>query len=277
MKRSSKFIAGLLAIVLTAGCGNDEGSGPNTDFTLDDIVGTWNATLFKYTSRANPDVSFDIVAAGGVASMTVGSDGGFSVVLVIPGETVDIIEGSLVVGDGTIVTHDVGESETLTFQAAITGETLAMMTNHATFDFVGNGNEVLATLEIAWEPTAGPSVADLEGTWDGTRFLFISMPSEADSVDVLGDGGRLTLIIDDDGSYALAVAQPDELPALENGTVFIDEGRLILISDSPMDDPMVFDFELVADTLFLEGNSEYDFDDDGTDDPARIEAELERQ
>ena len=57
MKRSSRSVAGLLAIILAMGCGDDEGPGPDPDFTLDDIVGTWDAALFKYTSRTNPAVS----------------------------------------------------------------------------------------------------------------------------------------------------------------------------------------------------------------------------
>jgi hypothetical protein len=277
MKRSRVFIGGLLAVVLAAGCGSDDGSAPNGDLTLEGLVGTWNATLFKYTSRTNPNLSVDAIAAGGVASMSVGSEGDYSVVVVIPGDPVNVIKGSLVVTDGTIVVHDAREDETLTFQATITGLALAMLTNHATFDFVGAGNEELATLEIVWEPASGTSMADLEGTWEGAELLFISQPDEADTVDVISDGGSLTLIIDDDGSYGLAMTLPEDLPALENGTVFIDEARLILIGDSPLSDVMVFNFELAADTLFLDGNSEYDFDDDGTDEPALIEAELQRQ
>jgi len=277
MNRSRIIVPGLLAILLSLGCGDDEGSGPDSSLALEDITGTWNATLFKYTSRANPSISFDVIAAGGVASMTVGSDGGYSVVIVVPGEPVDVLGGSLTVTEGTIVVHDESEDETLTFQAALTGESLAMLTDYATFDFVGNGNEVLATLEAEWDRTEETSVADLEGTWEGVEVLFISLPDEADTVDVIPDGGSLTLIIDDDGRYGLALSLPGDLPALENGTVFIDEGRLILIGDSPLSDTLIFIFELTGNTLILSGNGEYDFDGDGNDDPAAIEAELQRQ
>ena len=276
MKRSSRSVAGLLAIILAMGCGDDEGSGPNTDFTLEDIVGTWDAALFKYTSRTNPAVSFDIIEAGGVASMTVGSDGGFSVVVLAPGEALDVISGSLTVENGTIVLHDSDENESLSFQAGFVGETLSMRTPEAEFDFIGSGNEEPAMLEIVWEPTEGASVGELVGTWEGTKLLFISTPRETDTVDVLADGGSLALTIEDDGSYSLGIALPDMLPALETGTLFIDGNRLILIGDSPMDDPAVFDFSRIADMLFLDGDGEYDFDDDGEDDSALIEAELER-
>ena len=276
MKRSSRSVAGLLAIILAMGCGDDEGPGPNPDFTLDDIVGTWDAASFKYTSRTNSAVSFDVIEAGGVASMTVGSDGGLSVVVLAPGEALDVISGSLTVENGTIVVHDSDENESLSFQAGFVGETLTMRTPDAEFDFIGSGNEEPAILEIAWEPTEGTSVGQLVGTWEGTKLLFISTPSQTDTVDVLADGGSLALTIEDDGSYSLGIALPDELPAVETGTLFIDGSRLILIGNSPMDDPAVFDFSRIADMLFLNGDGEYDFDDDGEDDPARIEAELER-
>ncbi len=276
MKRSSRSVAGLLAIILAMGCGDDEGPGPDPDFTLDDIVGTWDAALFKYTSRTNSAVSFDVIEAGGVASMTVGSDGGFSVVALAPGEALDVISGSLTVENGTIVVHDSDENESLSFQVGFVGETLTMRTPDAEFDFIGSGNEEPAILEIVWEPTGGTSVGQLVGTWEGTKLLFISTPSQTDTVDVLADGGSLALTIEDDGSYSLGIALPDELPAVETGTLFIDGSRLILIGDSPMDDPAVFDFSRIADMLFLDGDGEYDFDDDGEDDPARIEAELER-
>jgi hypothetical protein len=275
VKRSNNFIVGLLTVVLVAGCGTDEGSNPSADLELEDMVGTWDATFFKYTSRTNPNVSVDVLAAGGVASMTVAPDGGFSVVVVNPGQPVDVISGSLDVVDGEILVHDAGANETLTFQASLTGGQLAMITNQATYDFVGNGDEVLAILETEWEPTSGTSMADLAGTWAATELLFISQPDEADTVDVIQEGGSLTFETDDDGSYGFSLALPGDLPALEFGTVFIDEGRLILIPDSP-EDPIIFNFELVIDTLLLEGTGEYDFDENGTADSAIVEAELQR-
>ena len=276
MRRSSRAIAGLLAIILALGCGDDEGPAPDPDFTLEDLVGTWDAALFKYTSRTNSAVSYDVIEAGGLASMTVASDGGFSVVVLAPGEALDVISGSLTVEDGVIVAHDSGEDETLSFEAGFVGTTLSMRTPDAEFDFIGSGNEEPAILEIAWDPTEGTSVGELAGTWEGTKLLFISSPGATDTVDVLAEGGALALTIGDDGSYSLGIALPDELPALETGTLLIDGSRLILISDSPLIDPVVFVFSRIGNTLFLDGDGEYDFDDDGEDDPADIEAELER-
>jgi hypothetical protein len=277
MRRSSRAIAGLLAIILALGCGDDEGAAPDPDFVLEDLVGTWDAAAFKYTSRTNTAVSYDIVEAGGLASMTVGSDGEFSVVVLAPGDALDVISGSLTVEDGIIVAHDSEENETLSFEGGFVGTTLSMRTPDAEFDFIGNGNEEPAILEMAWEPTEGASVGELAGSWDGTKFLFISAPSETDTVDVLADGGALGLTIEDDGSYLLGMALPDKLPAVEMGTLLIDGSRLIFINDSPFADPAVFNFSRIADTLFLGGEGDYDFDDDGDDDPADIDAELERQ
>ncbi|MEE9132297.1 MAG: hypothetical protein V3U13_01935 [Gemmatimonadota bacterium] len=278
MKFHRACLAGFSAVVLAAGCGGDGGTGLNADFTLPDIAGTWEASEFKFTSKSNTAVSVDIVALGGDATLTVAGDGSYSLVSLVPGRAIDVVKGELSVEDGTIVVSESGGAgNRMVFQAGLSDNTLTMATGDAEFDFINNGNEEPANLQIVWKRATGTTVADLEGTWEASVFRFISLPVRADTVDVIADGGSLTVMISDDASYSVGIAEPDELPLLATGTVLIDEGRLILIGGLGPDGPQVFNFELAGDTLSLEGEGEFDFDADGVDDPAIVEAVLERQ
>jgi hypothetical protein len=278
MKFIHACLVGFSAVVLAAGCGGDDGTGLNADFTLADIAGTWEASEFKFTSKSNTAVSVDIVALGGDATLTVAGGGTYSLVSLVPGRAIDVVKGELSVEGGTIaVSESSGAGNRMAFQAGLSDNTLTMATGDAEFDFINNGNEEPANLQIVWNRATGTTVADLEGTWEASVFRFVSLPVRADTVDVIADGGRLTVMISDDASYSVGIAEPDELPLLETGTALIDEGRLILIGGLAPDEPQVFNFELAGDTLSLEGEGEFDFDADGVDDPAIVEAVLERQ
>jgi hypothetical protein len=267
-----------LAAALAAGCG-DNGTGPGGEVTVADLVGTWRATTFSFTSQANASQSFDLIVQGGRMTLTVASDSTYTMVLAPPGEVPDIVTGALVVEEGfLLVTDNSVPGETIAFTMNLSGNRLELVTDEAEFDFDGDGVDEPAVLTIVLQRVLGTTVADLEGSWEASEFRFISAPSAADTVDLIAAGGSFAVMIAADGRYTANMTAPGELPAIEIGTLLIEDNELILVADSDPAKPQVLTFELTAaDTLELAGDETFDFDGDGTEDPAVLEVVLQRR
>jgi hypothetical protein len=278
MRRAPVISVILLVTMLGVGCG-DSSSGPGGGVTIDDIAGTWNANTFVFTNRLNTSERFDLIADGGSANLTIDPSGPYSLVALNPAGSADVTTGFAVVERGfLLVTDDARPGVTIAFAVNLSGGTLVLVTDEATFDFDDDGNLDPATLTMNLRAAVGTTVGDLAGTWDATVFRYVSEPIESDTVDVIGLGGGLVLTIRASGGYDVAVSETGEPAVLENGTVVIIGGRLLLIAGQAPDEPRSFSYELTGpDTLAMETSDDYDFDGDAVDEPATLELVVVRR
>jgi hypothetical protein len=93
---------GLLLLATTfAGCGGDS-TGP-TDF--DDLVGSWAAQHFLFTSVANPSHQLDLIThMGGAMDLVIHANGTFSGTIFLP----DVTPFPLPIGGSLILDSDAG-------------------------------------------------------------------------------------------------------------------------------------------------------------------------
>jgi len=134
-----------LALILIAGCGDDDGVGVEPD----DIAGTWTATSMLFTSTADPTVTADLVVDDmAVLTIVFGSNGSYTFTFVFPPDpTEDEIEiGTYTVGETTITLTPTGSSQTETFAIERDGDTMTL-TDDDDYDF-GSGTDEPATLVI---------------------------------------------------------------------------------------------------------------------------------
>jgi hypothetical protein len=133
---------------------------------------------------------------------------------------------------------------------------------------------VLALMGLAAGLACGDAVApeDVVGDWTATSFVFTSVADPNESVDVIAAGGSLSVTFDADGTYAIAYTFGGSSDT-DGGTYTIDGSDITLGGI----DPVSGTIELSGDTMTLELlGGEFDFDDDGTDDPATIRIVLTR-
>ncbi len=124
------------------------------------------------------------------------------------------------------------------------------------------------------------SVSQIAGSWNATRGAFFSTSSgPAFNVDVVADGGSVTLTIQTDGRFSVTVSPVGEVPTTSNGSMCFDEDLLVIIFDSDPDEFEFFGITLNEPIMTLgggNGSAEFDFDGDGVDEPANIDWVLER-
>jgi hypothetical protein len=278
MRRARALSVLLSVATLAVGCGDDS-SGPGSGITVDDLAGTWNATVFVFTNQSNTSERFDLIAEGGAASLTIDSGGAYSLVVLEPSGSSEITAGFAVVESGfLLVTDDARPGVTIAFGLNLSGSTLVLVTDEATFDFGDDGEPEPARLTMNLQAAAGTTVGDLAGTWDASVFRYISEPTETDTVDVIALGGSLTVAITPNGGYEVAVAESSEPPVLESGTIVISGSRLLLIADQAAGDLREFRYQLAGpDTLAMDADEDFDFDEDEIDERATLELVLERR
>lgn len=274
MKLARTLLIGLLGVGLLVGC-DEDGTGPG-GLTLADLVGTWDATVFVFVSQTSPPDSADFIAEGVDVRLTVAANGDFSIVMWGAEGILDIMTGTVSVSDGTIVVNDDEEPGNPTsFAGSLSGNTLMMDTDEVQFDF-GSGDEPADLHIVLGLKAAGRIAGDLVGEWSATSFLFISEAVPPDTFDTIAEGGGLEITVTGDSRYAMIVQVPSQPADTIYGTLLILTGQLWLIDEPDTDiyEWLELFFELVGDTLLLEGEEEFDFG--GGDEPATMEVVLER-
>jgi hypothetical protein len=134
----------------------------------------------------------------------------------------------------------------------------------------------LALIGLATVLACGDAVApeDIAGTWEATSFVFTSVEDPSESIDVIDAGGSLRVTFDADGTYELSVTFGGSTDT-DDGTYTIDGNDITLDN---VDDPISGTIEVSGDTMTLNlTGAEFDFDEDGTDDPATIVIVLTRE
>jgi hypothetical protein len=98
-----------------------------TGTTVADLVGTWEATEFRFVSSPLPTDTIDAIAEGGGFSVTLAADGRYSLALTMPGELPEDRNGVLIVSGDMLYMIDVAQPEEFTaFEFGLDGETITL-------------------------------------------------------------------------------------------------------------------------------------------------------
>ena len=122
-----------------------------------------------------------------------------------------------------------------------------------------------------------PLIEPFVGDWTATAFVLTSSVSDQISIDLIQLGGTFDLNIQPSGSYT-AILIYAGLGQTEMGTISATANTVTLNREFPSRENEVSAYQFVGDTvLVLDGDTEFDFDFDGQEDPALAHFELLRK
>ncbi len=242
------------------------------------LVGDWVAISALYTNMANSAQHFDgIREAGGFTRVTFEEDG------IVALTEYDTWIHEMVEDNGTWYTDgsslvidwdsDPG-SDTVTYH--MSGDHVVVDIGEEDIDFNGDGIDELARFVLTFADLSESPDPALVGSWTATAMVFTSVEDPETSVDVIQYGAELSLVVNADGTYAVEITHPDEptpVTETESGLYTSIEGLLWVYDTSSADPQLALLFYSVdgsAATLAHHWDEEFDFDDDGVDDPATL-------
>jgi hypothetical protein len=125
--------------------------------------------------------------------------------------------------------------------------------------------------------TPDPAVAPFVGDWNATEFEVTSLANDSISFDLIEATGLFTLNVQPSGAYTATLFIPDEMqqPAVENGTMSVIGDAVRLSPNQGASATSAYEFD-GPDILILDGPTEFDFNFDGSFEPATLHAVLER-
>jgi hypothetical protein len=133
----------------------------------------------------------------------------------------------------------------------------------------------LVTAVACGDSTTGVQPADLAGTWAITSLEFDEIGGTG-SVDFIADLGAIgTITIESDGSFEFSVTLAGSTDT-DPGILTVDGSDVTLdFGDNTSQGTISRDGDVV--TIEIETGAEFDFDDDGSDDPATARIVMEKQ
>lgn len=146
----------MLTAALSPACGDSdsESNGPDAaggagQVTVDDFVGSWQASSAVFTNNADANEQYAVIENGGEMRMTVLTGGGARTWTTI-GDTSDEWDAQLAV-DGSTVTSTPVEATRLvrSYEFTLDGDALTLVNTNDEFDFTGtDATPVSATVHI---------------------------------------------------------------------------------------------------------------------------------
>lgn len=128
---------------------------------------------------------------------------------------------------------------------------------------------------IGPESTPEEIAAALNGTWNATSFVFTNVANTSETFDLIANGGSFSLTITADGQFTGTLTSPGENETF-SGTYVAQGTNLILTDAMEPNDPETVSFTLSGNTLTIDSDDVFDFDDDGVDEPATSRLVLQR-
>ncbi len=105
------------------------------------------------------------------------------------------------------------------------------------------------------------SIADISGSWIATSASF----SAPENIDILAEGGIVTLVIQPNGKFTFTLKYPGEADEVSTGKLGFDGEWLAVRFDDDPEEASFF-ISLVNNILTLRGQVELDLDRNGVDD-----------
>lgn len=127
---------------------------------------------------------------------------------------------------------------------------------------------------------AGVVEADLVGTWAATQFEFRATSGDpVVTFDFIQNGAAVTIVINATGTYQVTVTPAGGgAPDVESGTWTLDGGDLLILTATGDISGTELDVSLSGATLTVHSTDvEFDLNEDGTDEPAILNAIFVKQ
>lgn len=127
------------------------------------------------------------------------------------------------------------------------------------------------------DDTTGPVNNTLVGTWDATVIQLTSVANPGTIEELISQGANGRLVLQADGGFGFSVGIPGEPTEFGNGDWGATDVLTLEFGDGDIQGTWQFDFFLNGNTLQLTGaDTEWDFDDNGTEDPAKLDLTMIR-
>ncbi len=124
------------------------------------------------------------------------------------------------------------------------------------------------------------SMDDIAGNWTATKAVFSNAATGPGmQVDVVEEGGSVTLQIQNSGEFSTTVSPVGQSPETSTGRMGFDEDLLIISFDDEPDEFEFFGITHNEPNLTIQGGTifeGFDFDNDGISEDVNIEFELVR-
>lgn len=130
---------GFAVAMLSLACGGD-GGGPSPS----EFAGTWTATRFQYTNKANTAEKVDIIAQGATVVVVMDANGTYQMTLTPPGGAPGVTTGTWDASADILTIKETGMSGQMQFDYSLSGNSLTLSGADTDFDFGQDG-----TLEAA--------------------------------------------------------------------------------------------------------------------------------
>ena len=108
------------------------------------------------------------------------------------------------------------------------------------------------------DETSSENISAIAGNWTATEATF-------NGVDVIQNGGEVTLNIQENGRFTFTIIRPGENNLVFTGKLSFDEEWLAVEYDTDKGEYEYYSITYDANNLHLGANSEFDFDGDGSD------------
>ena len=129
-------------------------------------------------------------------------------------------------------------------------------------DTIAVGTMALAALGCG--ESTGITAQDLEGTWNATQYVYTNDANTSESVDIIQMGASFTMTVTAAGAVSTVFINGVGGTSSNSGAFSSDGTSLTMAGDS-------FQAERSGSQLTLtDPNSEYDFNNDGSDQPAAL-------
>jgi|GEM_PF-3066198 len=291
----------LLMGILLAGCGDDDGGGPDL-IVISDFEGVWVVEQYEATSVANPAVSLELISLGGAMEFNADDEGEFEGRAFVPAAiaqmTLEIpFTGNfqLISQDTILVSFTPEQPPFLTdTRAAFTldGNTVTITDPDALFDFDGDTVMEPSFFEGSMVKTSEPYptvifTEDFEGFWEATSYTATSVANPAVSVEAIALGATYDFDVDASGEAVGNAFIPAALAGQDTSFTDFAASFVLMYQDSmmiafdPIQPPFLVNayggFTLEDDELTLtDENALFDFDGNQIPEPAVAEIVLER-
>jgi hypothetical protein len=246
---------------------------------LADLVGTWDATVLYFINPVDPTDSVSLSEGGGQLRWTVAPDGRWTQIWWTPEAIFENTAGALDLINGTLTMWADGDPSPVPITCAggrVTGERITMdCLVEAGYDWDGNGSDDPSRVvgEFRRKHT-GVLIDDLAGTWVATVFRLTSLTDPALTVEFVAQGATITMTVRLDSRFFLHI-EPDGWTSTTDW-LLLDGDRLLTRSREGEVSSGVFSLARGTWTASIVGGLDYDFDGDGTPEPARVDMVMVR-
>jgi len=277
------FIFTAVAAMAVAGCDtttNPTGGG-GTGTVPTTVVGTWNGTSFIVTNKADTTQVVNLIQGGASLILTIDASGNYTITFT-EGTSTDTETGTMTFSGNLVILTEGGSGSPDTSTYSVSGDILIVLFENFAHDFNGDDVEESARARIEFQkdtsappPGGGPVPAEVVGTWTTTEFVFINKADTTQKFDLISNGGSFVLEIDADGNFT-STTTFGTFVETETGTLSFS-GDQVTITETGEPGSETITYSVSGNTMILvDSDSEFDFDDNGSDDPAILRITLQK-